>query len=193
MIEGIAAIQDLLICAKKLLEPGEEHLNPEYTRALIELCTEAAGLPQDDKQEVAAALGIPKDKIKVILEGEELCITHWVNTEQLSDPDDIDMNSWENDKANKQYFSALHEDEQMTYPWSLLARDMCFYERNSFEFNRRPKDYGEVFEVIAGYLGTDISDQEMAKAKKAAVESKCWIEQKKEGESEVKEDEEDEA
>ncbi len=53
--------------AKGLLEPGEEHLNPQYTRALIELCCDCCGFSQDDKPRMARKLGIPEDKIELVV------------------------------------------------------------------------------------------------------------------------------
>jgi hypothetical protein len=57
-------IARVILLAKGLLEPGEEHLNPEYTRALIELCSDVSGL---DKQDTAKKLGIPAEKFTLVL------------------------------------------------------------------------------------------------------------------------------
>ncbi len=56
-------VSELYRRARSLLEPGEEHLNPEYARALIELLTEAEGLTMEDKPLVARRLKIPKEHI----------------------------------------------------------------------------------------------------------------------------------
>lgn len=50
-------LKRLFDLAKDLLEPGEEHLNPEYTRALVNLLGDAAGMATDEHDQVAAALG----------------------------------------------------------------------------------------------------------------------------------------
>ena len=60
--------QDIVTLAKGLLEPGEEALNPEYTRALIELCCEVEGLSMERKPEMAARFGIKDADIKKILD-----------------------------------------------------------------------------------------------------------------------------
>jgi hypothetical protein len=48
-------LDQLLGLARKLLEHGEESLNPEYLRALVELCTDAAGLPMNGGKEIVQA------------------------------------------------------------------------------------------------------------------------------------------
>ena len=60
-------VKNLIVLARTLLEPGEEHLNPEYTLALIELCCEAAGLTQDDKPSMARKLGVPESKVHLVV------------------------------------------------------------------------------------------------------------------------------
>jgi hypothetical protein len=65
-------VPDFLInSARSLLEPGEEHLNPEYTRGLIELICDFRGLTQDSRPDVARSLGIPEDKIPLIFESRQ--------------------------------------------------------------------------------------------------------------------------
>lgn len=44
--------QTLIAEARGLLEPGEEHLNPEYLRALVELVNRASGGVADDYEMV---------------------------------------------------------------------------------------------------------------------------------------------
>lgn len=62
---------EIIEAAKSLLEQGEEHLNPEYTRALLELCCSLTGLsPADDKPDMARKFGIPEDKIPLIVNGK---------------------------------------------------------------------------------------------------------------------------
>lgn len=46
---------DIIEEAKGLLEPGEELDNPEYTRALIELCSSVTGV---EPIEVARRIGV---------------------------------------------------------------------------------------------------------------------------------------
>lgn len=60
-------VADVIKLAKGLLEPGEEHLNPEYTRALVELCCDVAGETQDDKPEMARRLGVPREKVELVV------------------------------------------------------------------------------------------------------------------------------
>ena len=67
MAKNSVRISELIDMAKGLLEPGEEHLNREYTRALIELCCEAEGLAQDDKPLMARKFGIPADRIHLVI------------------------------------------------------------------------------------------------------------------------------
>jgi hypothetical protein len=49
------SLDHLLNLARGLLESGEESLNPEYLRALVELCTNAAGLPMNGGKEIVQA------------------------------------------------------------------------------------------------------------------------------------------
>ena len=60
------SVGQLIRYARDFMEPGEEHLNREYTRALIEILVDAAGLSMDDKPIVARRLGIPENKIQIV-------------------------------------------------------------------------------------------------------------------------------
>lgn len=60
------SLEDLYEIAKRLLEPGEEACNPQYTRALIEMLVDAEGISMMAKDQVAARLGIrTEDLLKV--------------------------------------------------------------------------------------------------------------------------------
>lgn len=54
-------IRELIDLARGLMGPKEDRKdggNPEYERALVELVTDAAGLPMDDKDLVAKEIGV---------------------------------------------------------------------------------------------------------------------------------------
>ena len=55
-IDGTVAVRLLFELAKALKSESGE--NPEYDRALVELCTDAAGLSMEGKADVARKLGI---------------------------------------------------------------------------------------------------------------------------------------
>jgi hypothetical protein len=56
-------LRELYRIARALLEPVEEHLNKEYTRALVEMLVDVEGLEMGQKPEVARRLGIPEEYV----------------------------------------------------------------------------------------------------------------------------------
>jgi hypothetical protein len=85
-----------------------------------------------------------------------LYVTNHVNSGDLADHDDIDMNSFESTPGcRKSYYHALSEDEDPVevFGETVGNLDMDFQGRNSFEFNRDPVSSEEAEAAIAKYVG----------------------------------------
>jgi hypothetical protein len=83
----------------------------------------------------------------------ELLVTHHVSSDDLRDPDDIDMHDWERHGVPKEYFSALPEDIDPVKAYGEVGTLDCnWHARNSFEFNRMPTSPEEATKAIITYL-----------------------------------------
>jgi hypothetical protein len=55
------SLRQLIVSARRLIEPESPHRNPEFERGIVELITDVAGLGLDGYPDIRRAIGLEAD------------------------------------------------------------------------------------------------------------------------------------